>query len=78
MHKDVEIVSELIDSPRSIIFDQAEKRMHAQKGVIAVFAGQAVIRALLCFHGSFFPFPYFRDVTRTHSPRGRCWHQVHV
>jgi ornithine carbamoyltransferase len=39
-HKDVEIASELIDSPRSIIFDQAENRMHAQKALLLFLLGK--------------------------------------
>jgi ornithine carbamoyltransferase len=30
----MEITSEVMDSPRSVVFDQAENRMHAQKGLL--------------------------------------------
>jgi ornithine carbamoyltransferase len=40
-HRDVEIAAGLIDSPRSIIFDQAENRMHAQKALLLFLLGQA-------------------------------------
>jgi ornithine carbamoyltransferase len=39
-HRGEEITDEVIDSPRSIVFDQAENRLHAQKGVM-VFLDQA-------------------------------------
>ena len=31
----VEVTDEVIDSPRSIVFDQAENRLHAEKGILA-------------------------------------------
>ncbi|MEX2680694.1 MAG: ornithine carbamoyltransferase [Candidatus Sigynarchaeota archaeon] len=40
-HRDVEIASDLIESPRSIIFDQAENRMHAQKALLLFLLGKA-------------------------------------
>ncbi|MBN2151241.1 MAG: ornithine carbamoyltransferase [Candidatus Lokiarchaeota archaeon] len=40
-HRDVEISSELVDSARSIIFDQAENRMHAQKALLLFLLGEA-------------------------------------
>lgn len=33
-HRDIEITSEVIDGPQSLIFDQAENRMHAQNAVL--------------------------------------------
>lgn len=33
--RDVEVSSEVIDGPQSVIFDQAENRMHAQKALMA-------------------------------------------
>ncbi len=33
-HRGVEITDEVIDGPHSVVFDQAENRMHAQKGVM--------------------------------------------
>jgi len=32
--RELEITSEVMDSPQSVVFDQAENRMHAQKGLI--------------------------------------------
>jgi ornithine carbamoyltransferase len=33
-HRDYEITSEVMDSDQSVVFDQAENRMHAQKGLL--------------------------------------------
>ena len=33
-HRDIEITSEVIDGPQSLIFEQAENRMHAQNAVL--------------------------------------------
>ena len=38
-----EITDEVIESPRSVVFDQAENRMHAQQAVLApVLGGRSV------------------------------------
>lgn len=34
-HREEEISAEVIDGPASIVFDQAENRMHVQKGILA-------------------------------------------
>ena len=34
-HRDIEITSGILDSSRSIVFDQAENRMHAQKALLS-------------------------------------------
>jgi ornithine carbamoyltransferase len=34
-HRGAEITDEVADGPQSVIFDQAENRMHAQKGILA-------------------------------------------
>jgi ornithine carbamoyltransferase len=35
-HRGQEISEEVADGPRSVLFDQAENRLHAQKGLLAV------------------------------------------
>jgi ornithine carbamoyltransferase len=35
-HRGEEITDEVADGPQSVLFDQAENRMHAQKGILAV------------------------------------------
>jgi len=34
--RDVEVTSVVMDGPNSVVFDQAENRLHAQKGVMAL------------------------------------------
>mgnify|MGYP003564861089 FL=1 len=34
--RDVEVTSEVMDGPNSVVFDEAENRMHAQKAVMAL------------------------------------------
>lgn len=36
-HRGLEITDEVLDGPRSIVFDQAENRLHAQKAILARF-----------------------------------------
>jgi len=38
-HRGEEITDEVMDGPRSVIFDQAENRLHAQKALLAVLLG---------------------------------------
>lgn len=38
-HRGVEITSEVTDGPHSVVFDQAENRLHAQKAIMADFMG---------------------------------------
>ncbi len=35
-HRGEEITDDVVDGPHSVVFDQAENRMHAQKGLLAV------------------------------------------
>ena len=41
-HRGEEVTGDVIESSRSVVFDQAENRMHIQKGVIAVLCGAKV------------------------------------
>jgi ornithine carbamoyltransferase len=38
-HRGEEVTAEVIDGPQSVVFDEAENRMHAQKGVLAWVLG---------------------------------------
>lgn len=40
-HRGEEITAEVMESPRSIVFDQAENRLHGQKGILLWLASQA-------------------------------------
>ncbi|CAG0953756.1 partial Ornithine carbamoyltransferase, partial [Anaerolineae bacterium] len=35
-HRGAEITDDVMDGPHSVVFDQAENRMHAQKAVLAL------------------------------------------
>ncbi|CUU61019.1 ornithine carbamoyltransferase [Parafrankia irregularis] len=40
-HRDVEISAAVLDGPRSVVFDQAENRLHAQKALLSVLLDDA-------------------------------------
>jgi ornithine carbamoyltransferase len=33
-HRGEEVTAEIIDGPQSVVFDEAENRLHAQKGIL--------------------------------------------
>ena len=39
-HRGEEITDEVMDGPHSVVFDQAENRLHAQKGILALLLGR--------------------------------------
>jgi len=39
-HRGVEVTDEVIDSPNSIVYDEAENRLHVQKVVMLLLMGQ--------------------------------------
>jgi ornithine carbamoyltransferase len=43
-HRGDEVTDVVIDSPRSVVFDQAENRMHAQKAVMLILLGAEIKR----------------------------------
>lgn len=42
-HRGLEISDSMIDHPNSVVFDQAENRLHAQKAIMAFLAGGEII-----------------------------------
>ena len=38
-HRNEEITDEVMDGPQSVVFDQAENRLHAQKAILTLFLG---------------------------------------
>ena len=38
-HRGEEVTSEVIESPQSVVFDQAENRLHTQKALLLLLLG---------------------------------------
>jgi len=45
-HRGEEVAAEVIDGPQSVVFDEAENRLHAQKAVLARYMGNARPRGM--------------------------------
>jgi ornithine carbamoyltransferase len=43
-HRGEEVAADVIDSPRSVVFDQAENRMHVQKAILLMLLGSGMGR----------------------------------
>jgi ornithine carbamoyltransferase len=41
-HRNAEVTDQVLDGPQSIVFDQAENRMHAQKAILLMLMGASV------------------------------------
>jgi ornithine carbamoyltransferase len=39
-HRGEEVMDDVIEGPQSVVFDQAENRLHAQKAILALIAGE--------------------------------------
>ena len=40
-HREEEVTSEVFDGPQSVVFDEAENRLHVQKGILRWCLGEA-------------------------------------
>ena len=40
-HRDEEVTGEVLDGPRSLVFDQAENRLHAQNAILEHLLGRS-------------------------------------
>jgi ornithine carbamoyltransferase len=44
-HRGAEITDEVMDGPHSVVFDQAENRLHAQKAIVAILMASKKTKA---------------------------------
>jgi ornithine carbamoyltransferase len=43
-HRGLEVTNAVIDSPQSVVFDQAENRLHVQKAILLMLLGGGMSR----------------------------------
>ena len=51
-HRGEEVTDEIMDGPQSVVFDEAENRLHAQKGILAWCLGAAGRMSAAPFEGA--------------------------
>jgi ornithine carbamoyltransferase len=73
-HRGEEITDEVLDSAHSIVFDQAENRLHIQKAVLAMFIAPQQMKALL---GEEISFTKYEQTTAAISRQGDHLPQKH-